>query len=195
VDEQKQLGPEHGRLHLLIARFGIRRVVQQVWHHVGGDIALHVIPKSPLWQIRDAVADILQDPREFDAGNREVCMIRRGRTNTPLQAFVTLNDPVFIETHQAMARRVIKEASDTLTRLKLMFKLCVSREPTTKEITALTRLHDESLTSYQTDLEAAAKMANDPIGPAPKDANLPDLAAWTTVANVVMNLDEFLMRR
>ena len=131
----------------------------------------------------------------FDAGNREVCMIRRGRTNTPLQAFVTLNDPVFIETHQAMARRVSKEASDTASRLKLMFKLCVSREPTAKEITALTRLHDESLTSYQSDLEAANKMANDPIGPAPKDASIPDLAAWTTVANVVMNLDEFLMRR
>jgi hypothetical protein len=131
----------------------------------------------------------------FDAGNREVCMIRRGRTNTPLQAFVTLNDPVFIETHQAMARRVSKEASDTTSRLKLMFKLCASREPNAKEIAALTRLHDESLTSYQSDLEAANKMANDPIGPAPKDASIPDLAAWTTVANVVMNLDEFLMRR
>jgi hypothetical protein len=94
-----------------------------------------------------------------------------------------------------MARRVSKEASDTTSRLKLMFKLCASREPSAKEIAALTRLHDESLTSYESDLEAANKMANDPIGPAPKDASIPDLAAWTTVANVVMNLDEFLMRR
>jgi hypothetical protein len=131
----------------------------------------------------------------FDAGNREVCMIRRGRTNTPLQAFVTLNDPVFIETHQAMARRVSREAADTTARLKLMFKLCVSREPSAKEIAALMRLHDESLASFQQDKEGAAKMANDPIGPAPKDANIAELAAWTTVANVVMNLDEFLMRR
>lgn len=131
----------------------------------------------------------------FDAGNREVCMIRRGRTNTPLQAFVTLNDPVFIETHQAMARRANREAGDTTSRLKLMYKLCVSREPSTREMAALTRLHHESLASYEQDKDAAAKMANDPIGPAPKEANIPELAAWTTVANVVMNLDEFLMRR
>lgn len=131
----------------------------------------------------------------FDAGNREVCMIRRGRTNTPLQAFVTLNDPVFIETNQAMARKVLVEAKDSPGRLGLMFKLCVSRVPNARELTALTKLHDESLAMYRASKEEAMKMATDPIGPAPKDADIAELAAWTTVANVVMNLDEFLMRR
>jgi len=131
----------------------------------------------------------------FDAGNREVCLIRRSRTNTPLQAFVTLNDPVFIETHQAMARRIVREAKSTPERLTHLFKLCLSREPVAHELTALTLLHAESLAAYQKDAAAATKMATEPLGPADKDANLPELAAWTAVANVVMNLDEFLMRR
>ncbi len=127
----------------------------------------------------------------FDAGNREVCMIRRGRTNTPLQAFVTLNDPVFIETHQAMARQVMNAAD----KISLMYRLCVSREPSAKERAALIKLHAESLASYKQDQASAIQMATDPIGPAPKDTDIAELAAWTTVANVVMNLDEFLMRR
>ncbi|MCB1276028.1 DUF1553 domain-containing protein [Prosthecobacter sp.] len=131
----------------------------------------------------------------FDAGNREVCLIRRSRTNTPLQAFVTLNDPVFIETNQAMARRLMREAKTTPERLAHLFKLCLSREPTAHEVTALTQLYNDSFASYRKDTESATKMATDPLGPADKDANLPELAAWTAVANVVMNLDEFLMRR
>lgn len=127
----------------------------------------------------------------FDAPNREVCTIRRGRTNTPLQAFVTLNDPVFIETHQALARRVTNEGD----KIGLMFRLCLSREPSVKERMALTRLHEESLTAYRADADRALKMATDPLGPVPKDADVAELAAWTTVANVVMNLDEFVMRR
>lgn len=130
----------------------------------------------------------------FDAGNREVCMIRRSRTNTPLQAFVTLNDPVFIETHQAMARRVVREAQSTSERLSHLFKICLSREPVAHEITALSQLFTDSLASYGKDLAAATKMATEPLGSAEKDSNIPELAAWTVVSNVVMNLDEFLMR-
>lgn len=141
----------------------------------------------------------------FDAGNREVCLIRRSRTNTPLQAFVTLNDPVFIETNQAMARRLVRETKTTPERLKRLFKLCLSREPTAHEVTVLTQLYTDSFASYRKDTESAAKMATDPLGPlTEKDTNtagadawtsIADLAAWTAVANVVMNLDEFLMRR
>ena len=130
----------------------------------------------------------------FDAGNREVCMIRRSRTNTPLQAFVTMNDPVFIETHQAMARRVVREAESTSKRLSYLFKICLSREPLAHEVTALSQLFADSLASYEKDLAAATKMATEPLGSAEKDSNIPELAAWTVVSNVVMNLDEFLMR-
>ncbi len=131
----------------------------------------------------------------FDAGNREVCMIRRSRTNTPLQAFVTLNDPVFIETNQAMARRIVREAKSTPERLNLMFKLCLSRPPTATELTTLTQLHAESVAMYRADAAAATKMATEPLGPVEAGTDVVELAAWTAVANVVMNLDEFLMRR
>jgi hypothetical protein len=135
----------------------------------------------------------------FDAGNREVCMIRRSRTNTPLQAFVTLNDPVFLETHQAMARRIVlkdgKDRKDFKERLTLMFRLCLAREPTVTELTALTELYADSLATYQKDAAAAMKMATEPLGPVEAGADVVELAAWTAVANVVMNLDEFLMRR
>jgi len=60
---------------------------------------------------------------------------------------------------------------------------------------SLTQLYNETLISYRADLADATKMATDPLGPAPKDADIAELAAWTTIANVVMNLDEFLMRR
>ncbi|HEY1083377.1 MAG TPA: PSD1 and planctomycete cytochrome C domain-containing protein [Prosthecobacter sp.] len=127
----------------------------------------------------------------FDAPNREVCTIRRGRTNTPLQAFVTLNDPVFIETHQAMARRVLSAADP----LDLLFRLCLSRAPSAQERTTLSRLQAEALADYRSHPQEAVKMACEPLGPAPAGADVAELAAWTAVANVVMNLDEFVMRR
>jgi hypothetical protein len=132
----------------------------------------------------------------FDAPNREVCTIRRGRTNTPLQAFVTLNDPVFIEANQGLARRVIKEGGkDTASRIRYAFQVCLARDARAVETASLTKLLEESRTYYQVDKEAAVKMATDPIGPADKTADMAELAAWTVVANVVMNLDEFVMRK
>lgn len=133
----------------------------------------------------------------FDAPNREVCTIRRGRTNTPLQAFVTMNDPVYVEANQALARRLIAEdgSADPAARIRRAYHIALSREADESEIATLTKLHEEALASFRTAPEAAAKMATDPIGAAPKGADLADLAAWTTTANVIMNLDEFLMRR
>ncbi len=131
----------------------------------------------------------------FDAPNREVCTLRRGRTNTPLQAFVTLNDPVFIETHQALARRLLREAPTTDARLRRLFLLCLAREPGDREAAALARLHADSLQAYRADAAAAARMATEPLGAAPAGSDLAELAAWTVVANVVTNLDEFVMRR
>lgn len=127
----------------------------------------------------------------FDAPNREVCTLRRGRTNTPLQAFVTLNDPVFIEANQALARRVLPSTD----KIKSMFQLCLARDPSAAEHATLGKLHEEALLNYRADKTEAQKMATDPLGPIPAGADLAELAAWTVIANVVMNLDEFVMRR
>ena len=132
----------------------------------------------------------------FDAGNREVCMIRRNRTNTPLQAFVTLNDPVFIETHQATARRLLSDTTlktDT-DRLHHLFKLTLCRPPSDQERTALLQTLTDTLAHYTTHPQDAAKLATDPLGPLPADLSPIPTAAWTTLANIVLNLDEFLMR-
>ena len=132
----------------------------------------------------------------FDAPNRETCTLRRGRSNTPLQAFVTLNDPVFVEASQGLARRLLKEGpADTAGRLQMAYRLCVARAADAHEIKALEALLQRSLTAYRAAPALATQMATQPIGPADKGADLAELAAWTAVAGVVMNLDEFLMRR
>jgi hypothetical protein len=132
----------------------------------------------------------------FDAPNRETCVVRRDRSNTPLQAFVTLNDPVFVETSQALARRLLREGGATdESRLKLAYALCLSREPDAGELKTLKTLLAKSLADYRADVAQATQMATMPLGPADKGADLPTLAAWTAVSSVIMNLDEFLMRR
>ena len=131
----------------------------------------------------------------FDAPNRETCVIRRDRSNTPLQAFVTLNDPVFIEASQALARRLMKEGSTDEARLRRAYALCLAREPDATELATLQTLLARSLKEYRADAMLAEQMATQPLGPADKGTDLPALAAWTAVSSVIMNLDEFLMRR
>ena len=132
----------------------------------------------------------------FDVPSREVCTIRRPRTNTPLQALVTMNDPAYVEAAQALARRMIREGgSTTADRALRGFRLVLARQPVAAEIDRLVRLHDDVLVDFQESPEDAKKMATDPLGPPPPDltANLADLAAWTVVANVILNLDEAFM--
>jgi len=133
----------------------------------------------------------------FDAPNREVCTIRRGRTNTPLQAFVTMNDSVFVEAAQALARRLAVEmkSGDAAAKVRHVYRLALSREAEESEVATLTRLHGEALGALKTDPEAAERLATEPIGAASEGTDLTDLAAWTATANVILNLDEFLMRR
>jgi len=131
----------------------------------------------------------------FDAPNREVCTVRRDRTNTPLQALVTLNDPVYVEAAQSLARKMASAGETSADRLKSGFETCLSRPPTKQELDRLVQLFEQVRTRYAEDAELAKKMATDPIGPAPKDTDLTDLAALTVVGNVMLNLDEMLMKR
>jgi hypothetical protein len=131
----------------------------------------------------------------FDAPNREVCTVRRDRTNTPLQALVTMNDPVYVEAAQSLARKMITGGETPSDQLKSGFEICLSRSPTKQELDRLVKLFEQVRTRYAEDAELAKKMATDPIGPAPKDADLTDLAALTVAGNVMLNLDEMLMKR
>jgi hypothetical protein len=129
----------------------------------------------------------------FDAPSREVCNLRRVRTNTPLQALVTLNDPVIIEAAQQLARRVMKEAGPQLhDQIALAWSIVLCRPPTTDEIERVRQLYDATLVEFQQD-PAQAKLLAKATGSEEQQA--PAIAAWTTVCNVLLNLDEALMKR
>ncbi len=132
----------------------------------------------------------------FDAPERTYCNIRRLRTNTPLQALVTLNDPVYVEAAQSLARRIVREGGDSVrSRVKYAFQLVLIRPPTGREEERLINLFEKSRAMYQKDASKAEAMATKPIGPAPKEMKVEDLAAWTVVGNVLLNLDETLAKR
>ena len=132
----------------------------------------------------------------FDAPERTICNVRRLRTNTPLQALVTLNDPVYVEAAQAMARRIVKEGGDTTAaKVTFAFRTVLTRPPSEKETQRLVDLFDKARAQYEKDPAKAHAMATKPLGAAPKDMNVTDLAAWTVVANVLLNLDETLAKR
>jgi hypothetical protein len=131
----------------------------------------------------------------FDAPSREVCTLRRISTNTPLQALVTLNDPVYVEAAQGLARRVLREApSDDESRAAYAFRLCLIRFPSASEQSELLQVLQQARTAFEPDPAAAQKLATDPIGPLPAGLDPSEAAAWTVVGNVLLNLDETLAR-
>lgn len=132
----------------------------------------------------------------FDAPSREVCTMRRVLTSTPLQAFVTLNDPVYVECAQALARRIIQEGGTTTEdRAKFALELCLCRPGEPREIDRMVALHQRELERYQSDLKAATELATGDRGPLPKDMPADDAAAWTVCANVLLNMDGVLTKR
>lgn len=131
----------------------------------------------------------------FDAPSREVCIVRRIVTNTPLQALVTLNDPVFIEAAQALGRKVWDQKDLSLeAKMEYAFRRVLQRPPTDQEKARLIQLYEEVKSQYATVPEEATKLATDPIGPLPEGAPADELAAWTILGNVLLNLDETLNR-
>lgn len=127
----------------------------------------------------------------FDAPSRELICPRRQRSNTPLQALTTLNDPSFVEAAQALARRVMKQSQgDAAANAAYAFRLCVARAPRPEETKRLVALYQEELAHFKQDASAAQKMAGGGPGKPPEGASLESLAAWTVVANVLLNLDE-----
>jgi hypothetical protein len=131
----------------------------------------------------------------FDAPSREICAIRRVRTNTPLQAFVTLNDPVYVEAAQALARRIVREGGrSTADRARFGLSLCLVRPPAEGSVQTVVALFDDALARYKNDRAAAVSLATEPIGPLPDGLDPAELAAWTTVANVLLNLDGVLTK-
>src|SRR5262249_20392350 len=132
----------------------------------------------------------------FDAPGRNICAVNRPRTNTPLQALVTLNDPVYVEAAQALARRMVREGGPGVAdRARYGFRLCLARPPRPEELRRLTDLYERARAKYAASPKEAEQLATQPIGPLPPGVDAVDLAAWTVVGNVLLNLDEMFARR
>jgi hypothetical protein len=126
----------------------------------------------------------------FDAPSRETCTVRRVRTNTPLQAFVTLNDPVFVEAAQALARRIMKEGGASAEeRARYGLRLVLGRPASTEQVKRVVALFEEGREHYKKDVKAAVGLATEPLGPLPAGMDSVEAAVWTVVANVLLNLD------
>ncbi|MBI3849584.1 MAG: DUF1553 domain-containing protein [Verrucomicrobia bacterium] len=131
----------------------------------------------------------------FDAPSRQQCTAHRARSNTPLQALTTLNDPSFFEAARALAQRLINEGgSDVGARVTYGFRLCLSRSPTAKERTRLCTLLEQQLANFKADSKAAETLAKYGHAPVPAGLDASELAAWTIVANVLLNLDETITK-
>jgi hypothetical protein len=131
----------------------------------------------------------------FDAPDREECNVHRGRTNTPLQALVTLNDPTFMETARVFAQKILTQGpNDRDGRLTFAFRCATCRPPSEAELNVLRHRFKQQMDRFTADAETASKLVN--VGQYPRDASLDvaEHAAWTALANMVLNLDEVLMR-
>lgn len=132
----------------------------------------------------------------FDAPNRDVCAVRRGRTNTPLQALVTMNDPVYVEAAQALARRVIKDGGTGMSdRAGYALRVCLGRPAKEDEVARLVKLYKAARDHFGANDKKAQEFATTPLGPLPPGVDPVEAASWTAVANVVLNLDEMFLKR
>ena len=122
-------------------------------------------------------------------------MLRRTATNTPLQALVTLNDPVFVEAAQGLARRAMEHSKTAEERVAYAFRRSLLRAPTGNELKLLVDLYQESHAHLVGRRDDALKLATNPLGELPPGVDAVDAAAMTAVCNVLLNLDEIFLKR
>ncbi len=131
----------------------------------------------------------------FDAPDREKCTAKRGVTNTPLQALVLLNDPTYIEAARMLAQRMLIEARrDPASRIGFAFQLALGRKPVRAEVKVLEKLAARELADCRKDPDRSRKLIT--VGESKPDERLrpEELAAWTTVASAILNLDETITK-
>ena len=132
----------------------------------------------------------------FDAPSREACIARRERTNTPLQALFLMNEPQCFEAARHFAQKAIREGGATPEeRAAWMFRRATLRAPAPQDVADLVAVYRVQQETYAKDPESAKRTIS--FGDLPPDATIPpaELAAWTLVGNVLLNLDEFVSKR
>jgi hypothetical protein len=132
----------------------------------------------------------------FDAAGRESCRVLQTRTNTPLQALALLNEVTFVEAARKLAERTLIAAGEgQAERIEYMFRLVLSRSPTAAELSVLAAGLERHLDHYRRQPQAAAKFLG--VGEAPRSdkLNTVELAAYATIANLILNLDETVTKQ
>jgi len=133
--------------------------------------------------------------KAFDAPTREECTADRPRSNTPLQALVLLNDPTYVEAARSFAERIVRDGGDNFpARLNYAYRRAISRDARSDEAALLEGLYQRHLAGYQADPKSAEELLHVGERPLPVNANLAELAAWTSVSRVIFNLHEMVTR-
>lgn len=135
----------------------------------------------------------------FDAGSREVCQVRRIQTNTPLQALVTMNDPVYLEAAAALAKRMLAAGpddavKDDAAKAERGLRLALIRSVSEQEIALVVEAYDAARHEFAADADAARTFLQEAGASPPEGVDAATYAAWTVAASVIVNLDEFLTR-
>lgn len=133
--------------------------------------------------------------KAFDAPSREECTAARSRSNTPLQSLTLLNDPTFVEAARVYAARIMREGGpDTKSRIAWAYRSAISRKPDDAIVIELQKVYEAHLKHYSSKLDDAKLLTSTGITPVVKDLDVAELAAWTSVARVVLNLHETITR-
>ena len=131
----------------------------------------------------------------FDAPNRETCTVKRSRTNTPLQALALLNETTFVEAAHGLANRMLAAGGTTpADRIAHGFRLAIGRQPTPDELATLVEGFEADLARFTADPDAADRYASVGLVQRPEGVSAVEFAPYSLVANVIINLDEFVMR-
>ena len=127
----------------------------------------------------------------FDAPDRETCTVRRGRTNTPLQALALMNDPTYVEAARKLAERAMMEGGGTAEeRIGFVYRVVLARSPRPAELAVLKNVFDQEWSGYRGNVEGAMKLVS--VGESLRNVKLDvaEHAAWTMVCSAILNLDE-----
>ena len=171
-----------------------------LWEELAGDIAYNQSTGEDLyrrslytfWKRTIAPPSMMN----FDAAAREMCTVRVSRTNTPLQALNLMNDVTFVEAARGLAQRVLSEPESRshADRIARAFRLATSRRPTAEEGKILLASLEAQLASYRSDRKAARELVDTGESPLSKGLDSREVAAYTAVASLILNLDETITK-
>ena len=130
----------------------------------------------------------------FDSAGREVCTVKRSRSNTPMQALSLLNEVTFVEAARKLAEQSLRQPGDDDAKLAWTFRKVVRRDATPAELAVLRTGLAKRLATYAADASLAPKLLATGLSPVPADLDRNQLAAWTATANILLNLDETVTR-